>query len=182
MDRSPASWERLAAFKRTPVLPGYPSNILTFWSPTDDVHGMLVALLASASQSVVLNMYGYDDPELDATLQQKMRDEHVYVQMSLDSSQAGGVHERELLKRWPADAIGTSIAIGQSIKHAISHLKVCIVDGLYTVRGSTNWSLAGEQKQDNEITLIGDPLVAAETRSVLDINHDHMLQAMKAKA
>src|SRR5436190_94619 len=64
---------------------------------------------------------------------------------------------------------------------AISHLKICIVDGVYTVKGSTNWSLSGEQKQDNEMTISRNAVIAAETRALLDMNHDWMLKQM-AKA
>ena len=53
-----------------------------------------------------------------------------------------------------------------------------IVDGVYTVKGSTNWSLSGEQEQDNELTLGRNAVIAAETRAVLDLNHDFMLKQM----
>jgi phosphatidylserine/phosphatidylglycerophosphate/cardiolipin synthase-like enzyme len=137
-------------------------------------------LLASTQKSIVLNMYGYDDDELNDIIMSKLNDEHVYVQMSLDKSQAGGVHERQLLAKWNNDLIGNSIAIGQSTKGAISHMKIVIVDGVYTVRGSTNWSLAGEQKQDNELTVHNNAVIAAETRAELDRNHDAMLKQMAA--
>lgn len=173
------NWDGLAQYKEEKAfLAGYPDNIRTFWSPRDQIHDMLKELLDSAQHSIVLNMYGYDDEELDGIIKLKMLNEHVYVQMSLDKTQAGGKAEKELLTQWPNGAVGTSIAIGTSSKHAISHLKICIVDGIYTVRGSTNWSIGGESKQDNEVTLHRDPVVAAETRTVLDINHDYMLKAM----
>ena len=124
-------------------------------------------------------MFGYDDDELNKIIQNKLAAEHVFVQMSLDRSQAGGVHEREILARWKNNSFGNSIAIGTSSRHnAISHLKIVIVDGVYTVKGSTNWSLSGEQKQDNEITLSRSAVVAAETRAILDLNHDFMLKQM----
>jgi hypothetical protein len=49
---------------------------------------------------------------------------------------------------------------------------------VYTVKGSTNWSLSGEQQQDNELTLSRNAVVAAETRAILDLNHDFMLKQM----
>jgi phospholipase D-like protein len=180
---TPFAWDDLAQFKAEKrFLDGYPPDLRTFWSPRDDIHGMLVALLSSVQQSLVINMYGYDDDELDATIRQKLDNESIFVQMSLDKTQAAGVHEQALLKKWKHSDFGNSIAIGTSSKHAISHLKIVIVDGVYTVRGSTNWSLAGEQKQDNELTLCRNAVVAAETRSVLDRNHDWMLKQMAAEA
>jgi phosphatidylserine/phosphatidylglycerophosphate/cardiolipin synthase-like enzyme len=124
-------------------------------------------------------MYGYDDPDFDQLIRSKLESKHVYVQISLDKSQAGGVHEKELLKNWSNTAFGNSVAIGTSeVHHAISHLKVLIVDGVYTVPGSTNWSVSGESEQDNQLTLSRNAVVAAELRAVLDLNHDWMLKQM----
>jgi phosphatidylserine/phosphatidylglycerophosphate/cardiolipin synthase-like enzyme len=178
----PFAWDELHQYKRGGrFLDGYPPDTRTFFAPYDDVHGVLKAILASAQHSIVINMYGYDDDELDVIIRDKLESEHVFVQMSLDKSQAGGVHERKLLERWHNDKLGNSIAIGHSSRGAISHLKIAIVDGVYTVKGSTNWSVSGEQKQDNEITISRNAVIAAETRAQLDVNHDTMLKQM-AKA
>ncbi len=173
-------WDDLGKFKAEGrFLEGYPSDERTFFAPRDNIHGMLVALLGSAQHSIVVNMFGYDDDELNKIIQGKLADEHVFVQMSLDRSQASGVHEKQILARWNNDAFGNSIAIGTSSVHnAISHLKIVIVDGVYTVRGSTNWSLSGEQQQDNELSLSRNAVIAAETRAILDLNHDFMLKQM----
>jgi phosphatidylserine/phosphatidylglycerophosphate/cardiolipin synthase-like enzyme len=172
-------WDQLGQFKAGGrFLDGYPEDVRTFFSPVDRVHEVLVSLLSSTQKSIVLNMYGYDDEELNKIILDKLENDRVYVQMSLVKSQAGGKHERELLKSWKNDLIGNSIAIGKSSKGAISHLKILIVDGVYTVRGSTNWSLGGEQDQDNELTIHNNAVVAAETRAELDRNHDEMLKQM----
>src|ERR1700744_3214423 len=149
------TWDGLAQYKAEGrFLDGYPEDQRTFFAPRDNVHGVLVALLQSAQHSIVVNMYGYDDPELNNIIQEKLTDEHVYVQMSLDRSQASGEAEKKILASWSNNAFGNSIAIGTSSVHnAISHLKIVIVDGVYTVKGSTNWSLSGEQQQDNELSL-----------------------------
>jgi phosphatidylserine/phosphatidylglycerophosphate/cardiolipin synthase-like enzyme len=174
------SWDDLGKFKAEGrFLEGYPSDERTFFAPRDNIHDMLVALLGSAQHSIVVNMFGYDDDELNKIIQGKLANEHVFVQMSLDRSQAGGVHEKQILARWNNEAFGNSIAIGTSSVHnAISHLKIVIVDGVYTVKGSTNWSLSGEQRQDNELSLSRNAVIAAETRAILDLNHDFMLKQM----
>jgi phosphatidylserine/phosphatidylglycerophosphate/cardiolipin synthase-like enzyme len=176
----PFAWDDLAQYKAEGrFLDGYPDDQRTFFAPRDKVHELLVALLGSAQHSIVVNMFGYDDDELNNIIQGKLHNESVYVQMSLDRSQASGAHEKEILAKWSNDAFGNSIAIGTSSVHnAISHLKIVIVDGVYTVKGSTNWSLSGEQQQDNELTLNRNAVVAAETRAILDLNHDFMLKQM----
>ena len=179
MADAPFAWDDLAKYKAEGrFLDGYPDDQRTFFAPRDDVHGLLVALLGSAQHSIVVNMFGYDD-QLNQIIQGKLADEKVYVQMSLDRSQASGMHEKQILAKWANDAFGNSIAIGTSSVHnAISYLKIVIVDGVYTVKGSTNWSLSGEQHQDNELTLSRNAVVAAETRAILDLNHDFMLKQM----
>jgi phosphatidylserine/phosphatidylglycerophosphate/cardiolipin synthase-like enzyme len=174
------NWDDLAQYKAEKrFLDGYPPDQRTFFSPRDTIHPMLASLLSSAQRSLVLNMYGYDDDELDEIIRHKLDEEHVYVQMSLDKSQAGGKHAKEILGKWSNTEFGNSIAIGtSSVHHAISHLKVLIVDGVYTVTGSTNWSLSGEGEQDNQLTINRNAVIAAETRSILDLNHDWMLKQM----
>src|SRR5436305_180682 len=184
MPGQPFSWEGLDQFKRDGrFIAHYPPTLKSFYSPDDNVHGLLQSLLRSAEQSIVINMFGYDDTDLDTIIKSKLVNEHVFVQMSLDRSQSkSGKTERQILAAWNNDYFGNSIAIGTSSKHAISHLKMVIVDGIYTLKGSTNWSLGGEQKQDNELTVCNSAVVAAEARAVLDRNHDFMLKQMAAEA
>jgi phosphatidylserine/phosphatidylglycerophosphate/cardiolipin synthase-like enzyme len=170
----------LDRFKAGPFPQGYPPGARTFYSPVDDVHGALAAVLQSANSSVVISMYGYDDPELNKVLRSKLEDDKIFVQLSLDSTQAAGRAERPLLGQWENDGTGNSIAIGHSEKGAIMHLKLAIVDGLDVITGSTNWSTSGETKQDNQLTVVRDPLVAAEARARVDIIHDDMLKQMAA--
>jgi phosphatidylserine/phosphatidylglycerophosphate/cardiolipin synthase-like enzyme len=178
-------WDQLHRYRAGAIEwpTGYPDTHRTFFSPADGpgIHALLVDLVASARHSVVLNVFGYDDDAIDQAIHDKIADPNVYVQMSLDSSQAAGVHEKAILAGWGHDRIGSSIAIGRSVKHAISHLKVLIVDGLYVVSGSTNWSISGETLQDNELLLIRNAVVAAQYRSILDLNHDAMLKQMAAR-
>ena len=59
-------------------------------------------------------MFGYDDDKLNDIIQEKPGDEHVHVhvhvhvQMSLDRSQASGVHEKQILARWATTRVATA--------------------------------------------------------------------------
>lgn len=176
------SLDLLDKFKQAPFVSGYPPSIRSFYSPVDDVSAVLTNLLKSATKSIVLAMFGFDDLGLSDILREKLESEHVYTQISLDSTQAGGKSEQAILVTWHNDGPGNSIAIGQSAKHAISHLKECVIDGLDVLTGSTNWSLGGETRQDNALVIVRDANVAAEARTRLDFIHNEMLRQMAAKA
>ena len=174
--------DQYKANKDSPFPPGYPANVRTFYSPVDDVHSALRDLLLSAHSSIVVAIYGYDDTELNKIIREKLQTQQIFVSMSFDKTQAGNVHERELLAEWRNDVIGNSIAIGRSAKGAIMHLKLLIIDGVDLITGSTNWSAGGQTKQDNQLLVIRDPIVAAEARARIDIIHDTMLKQMASKA
>jgi phosphatidylserine/phosphatidylglycerophosphate/cardiolipin synthase-like enzyme len=174
------SLSTLHQFKKVPFVPGYPEAALTFYSPEDDVHGALKTVIQGASKSLVVAMYGFDDDELAQIIKDKLADPTVYVSLTLDSSQAGGVHEKALLlaSGFPSN----SVAIGRSERGAIMHMKMVIVDGLDVVTGSTNWSTGGETLQDNQLTVLRDPFIAAEARSRVDKIHEHMITINAQKA
>ena len=91
------SLSELDKHKAEPFSPGYPDNARTFYSPVDSVQDALVDLLNSANKSLVVAMYGYDDEKLNLILQEKLIAEQIFVQLSLDSTQAAGKAEAAIL-------------------------------------------------------------------------------------
>jgi hypothetical protein len=59
MADAPLVWDELGKYRAEGrFLDGYPDDQRTFIAPRDDIHGLLVALLASAQHSIVVNMFG----------------------------------------------------------------------------------------------------------------------------
>ena len=153
--------------------PDYPANLRTLYSPVDDVHGALLALVQSAKHSLVVAMYGFDDDQVADAIKSKLVDGQVQVLLTLDSSQAGGKHEREILAR--EDYPASIVAVGRSERGAIQHMKMLVIDGLIVVNGSTNWSASGETLQDNQLTVVFDRAEAFMARLRIDKIHASML-------
>lgn len=170
----------LDGFRTTPAAHGYPENLRHLFAPIDKVHEALVSLCGSASLSLAAAIYGWDDDEIDALFRAKLEQQGLPVQLSLDKSQSGGVHEKAILSKWQPSQIGNSVAIGHSSKGAISHDKMIVIDGLVTIAGSTNLSESGETKQNNEAVIVWDAVFAAEARARIDVIHDEMLKQMAA--
>ena len=178
---APFSWDALSKFKQTPFPPDYSANVRRFYSPQDNVKGAFMSLVASATSSLLVSMYGEDDPDLTALIVKHAVDPKVFVQVNLDKTQAAGKGEIPLvaqLKGCPA----TRLAIGTSRYGAINHLKMAVIDGLYTLSGSTNWSTGGEAKQNNEASILMGRAEAHEASIILTLEHQEMLAQMARAA
>src|SRR5262245_15476242 len=145
-----------------------------FFVGRDDVHDILKYVLSRVRVSLYLNMFGYDDGELNDILMTKALDPTVTMLITLDKSQAGGKHEKALLdadRKHVLAKFNTYFAIGQSSTHQISHTKGFVADAMVGGEGSVNWSAAGEgtfvvtgqpggpgfKAQNNTQTIFTDP-------------------------
>jgi hypothetical protein len=183
---------RLARYgKFTPegeLQPGYGDHYL-FFVGRDDVHGILLDLVEHETLAFRLNMFGYDDDELNDAILALVQHPGVFVQGTLDRSQAGGVHERKLLDaNASTPEWSSSFAVGQSETHQISHTKGGVCAGLgIGFEGSTNWSSSGEgtgvslkadvanptgfKAQNNTLLLSTNPVYLARFTARLDAEH-----------
>jgi phosphatidylserine/phosphatidylglycerophosphate/cardiolipin synthase-like enzyme len=171
-------FDGLVKFRRSAPAAGYPPNLQHLFAPVDDVHGALMQVCNAAQLSLAAAMYGWDDDQIDQLFQTKLGDDRIPVTLALDKTQAAGAHEKQILSRWQPGLIGNAIVIGQSSKHAISHDKMIVVDGLVTITGSTNLSDSGERKQNNECLVVFDAVFAAEARARIDLIHSEMAAQM----
>jgi hypothetical protein len=171
------------------LTPGYGDHYL-FFVGRDDVHGILLALLTHETMGLKLNMFGYDDDDLNAAILDLMKNPNVAVQGTLDSSQAGGVHERAILAADVADDpdFYNSFVVTTSATSQISHTKggVLVAQGLW-FEGSTNWSASGEgtgirldpratpapgyKAQNNTLLVSANPVGLARFGARLDVEH-----------
>lgn len=127
--------------------PDASSDFHLFFVGRDNVHDILKYIISRARVSLYLNMFGYDDDELNAVIMKKVMDPTVTVVITLDKSQSNGAHEKALLdadRQQALAAFDTHFTVGQSLTHQISHTKGFVADGLVGAEGSTNWSVSGE--------------------------------------
>jgi hypothetical protein len=160
-----------------------------FYVGRDDVHGVLMHLYTRVSLSVKMNMFGYDDDDLNNVLMGLMQNPAVMVSLTLDKSQASGPTERAILTSDVAqDATGfaNDVAVGDSSTGQISHTKGGVLDGIVAFEGSTNWSASGEgtginlaaakqapgfKAQNNTLTVYVNPYEIAKFAARLDYEH-----------
>jgi hypothetical protein len=193
------SLDDLAQYTREGAFgPTASADFRVFYVGRDDVHGVLVHLFSRAKLSVKMNMFGYDDEELNQILFDLAEDPTVMVQVTLDKSQASGVHEKKILAYDTAadpSAYAADFAVGQSDTHQISHTKGGVLDGIVAFEGSTNWSASGEgsgitlnqtrqksgfKAQNNTLTVYNNAYEIAKFAARLDYEHAVVTRQRKA--
>lgn len=129
------------------LTPGFGDHYL-FFVGRDDVHSILLELIQKETLEFDMNMFGYDDQGLNDAILNLFKNPNVFVQISLDKSQAAGAHEKAIIDadqaKDPKD-FSSSFTILESATHQISHTKggVLVSQGIW-FEGSTNWSASGE--------------------------------------
>jgi hypothetical protein len=171
-----------------------------FYVGRDDVHGVLMQLYSRVRLSVKMNMFGYDDDQLNQILIGLVQDPTVMVQVTLDKSQSTGANEKAILQ---SDVVkdpqgyAADFAVGQSDTHQISHTKGGVLDGIVAFEGSTNWSASGEgtgivldqakqgpgfKAQNNTLSVYVNAYEIAKFSARLDYEHGVAAHQMQAAA
>lgn len=169
--------------------PGYGDHYL-FFAGRDSVHEILHWLLSRETMGLKMNMFGYDDDQLNADIIALMKNPNVAVQGTLDKTQAGGAHEKAILAQDVANDVNffNSFVVTASATGQISHTKggVLVGQGLGW-EGSTNWSASGEgtgisldaakkpvtgyKAQNNTLLVSANPVFLARFGARLDTEH-----------
>ena len=182
--------------KENSYSPNASADFHLFYVGRDNVHEVLKHVLSRVTVSLYLNMFGYDDDELNDIVMKIVHDPSIACLITLDKSQAGGVHERRLLESDAAndpDAFSTHFVTGQSATHQISHTKGFVADGKVGAEGSTNWSTSGEgtfvvkgqaggvgyKAQNNTQSVFTDPDAVARFQAELLMEHASARRAAK---
>lgn len=171
-------------------------NFHLFYVGRDNVHEILKHVISRVTKSLILNMFGFDDEDLNDIIMEKVLDPSITVLITLDKSQAGGVHEKKILASNLAknpEAFNSHFVIGQSATHQISHTKGFVADGKVAGEGSTNWSSSGEgtfvvkgqsggvgfKAQNNTQSIITDPDAVAAFQA--ELIAEHMIARVQAQ-
>lgn len=166
----------------------FSKDVHLFYVGRDDVHDILKYVLSRVTISLYMNMFGFDDDELNNIVMQKALNPAVTMMITLDSSQSKGVHEKALLdadRAYNLAAFNTHFVIGESATHQISHTKGFVADGRVAAEGSTNWSSSGEgtfvvqgmaggpgyKAQNNTQAIITDPDTIVRFQTELIAEH-----------
>lgn len=180
-------------YARDNKVTGFGDHFL-FFVGVDDVHGILMELLGDEKNMLKMNMFGYDDEDLDKVILGLIKGS-TRCQITLDRSQASGVHEKTIItgdKSLLGPEWGNSFAIGQSATHQISHTKggVCVGQNL-AFEGSTNWSASGEgagvnlqggpnptgfKAQNNTLVVSANSAFISRFGAELDVEHTTAIQ------
>jgi hypothetical protein len=129
------------------VPPNSSSDFRLLFVGKDDVHSALKYTLSNVTSSLYLNMFGYDDEELNDLVMNIVHNPNITCLITLDKSQSGGRFEKSLLESDAAKdplRYKASFVLGESLTHQISHTKGFVADGIVGCEGSTNWSTSGE--------------------------------------
>jgi phosphatidylserine/phosphatidylglycerophosphate/cardiolipin synthase-like enzyme len=129
-----------------------PDDTAVLFAPDDDVHAACKLVLAAATSSLRIAQFTFTDPGLIALVREaSTRPLPFLFQMTLDESETKSV---KVMGEFAASfANDPRVAVGNSARGAFSHLKVAVIDDTYVLSGSTNFTLSGDQKEDNELML-----------------------------
>jgi phosphatidylserine/phosphatidylglycerophosphate/cardiolipin synthase-like enzyme len=154
----PDSRSKTAKTKFT--LSGIP--IENYYSPEDTIDSRLVSLVGSAQKSVHVLAYSFTlDRLADALI--KAEKNHVQVSGVFDEESAGSNQGADFSKLKKA---GLDVRLDGEA--GLMHTKAIIVDGRTVAFGSYNFTASAENKNDENVLIITDPVLAGSFEQAFD--------------
>jgi phosphatidylserine/phosphatidylglycerophosphate/cardiolipin synthase-like enzyme len=120
--------------------------VQTYFSPYDNIEGIVINRLSGAQHSVHCSLYGITNVKITNTLK-TLLDQSVEVKLCLDKTQSAGKHDTH---QQLADD-GAEVVIKKS--GVLEHNKFCVIDNAMVMMGSWNYSNSA-QKQDNSMVVL----------------------------
>jgi len=135
--------------------------IAVCFTPGGDCTDLIVDQIATAQQQVLVQAYSFTSPEIVKALADAKR-RGVDVRVILDKSNTckdGGECEKKgaIAAETLAD-VGVPVMIDHI--HGIAHNKVMIIDGMRVITGSFNFTRAAQERNAENLLVIGDPDLA----------------------
>ncbi len=132
------------------------TRIDTYFSPDDGVLAALVPLLESARESIYFLAYSFTSNQLGEILRQKAEAD-VKVAGVMDEEQVQSNEGTEFDPFRQAD-----LDVRRDGIDGLLHHKVFIVDETIVVMGSYNFSQSAEERNDENLLIIYDPVIAQQ--------------------
>ncbi len=135
------------------------TRVDTFFSPDDGVLAALVPVLESAQESIYFLAFSFTSNQLGEIVRQKA-EANVTIAGVMDDEQ---VRSNQGTEYDPFRQAHLDVRIDGN--DGLMHHKVFIVDGKIVVMGSYNFSQSAEEKNDENLLIIYDPVIAEQFTS-----------------
>jgi phosphatidylserine/phosphatidylglycerophosphate/cardiolipin synthase-like enzyme len=143
----------------------------TYYSNPQTVVPIDCATIDSATKTIDFAAYALDEPDVINTLTAKATS-GVPVRLYVDRTELCAAARGDAsLSRSPFHTLLNNPHIQIKVKASVvlMHLKSYIVDGTLLRDGSANFSVPGEEEQDNSLTLTDDPAACALFQSKFEV-------------
>ena len=136
----------------TTVGAAFPAEV--FFSPRGECKQQVIRWINAANSSIHVLIYSFTLDDVGAALI-SARQRGVEVRVLLEESQISQYSEYAQLK-------AAGVSVKNDTNSALMHHKLAIVDGYVTLCGSFNWSTSAEERNNENLLVIRDPVLGQQ--------------------
>ena len=130
------------------------TSVSVYFSPKDkQLSKIIVPLINKAQNTILIPTFLITDKNIAQALIDA-RQRGVNIKVIIDAANANSVYSKHNMLRQNGIPVKTEIYAGKL------HAKTMIIDGIYTIIGSMNFSASGENKNDENTMIIKDKNIA----------------------